>query len=380
MRIAILADIPWPTGAAGSVRVRRWAEELSRAGCEVTVIPVGNYGSRDAEDVDQEFHTATMARFTSKFGLFGSGGWSSLKRITEALHFAKPDWVLCYGRRVSTMVACVARLPRGTRIAIDLVEHPSITLWERGHGSAAGWDHWLGARFLLRNADAVFAITPNLAAACQSWTRAPITVVPGMTKGVQVVASAGTENPCKFGYFGGWHTKDSPNFIIGMATHMLMNDPRVIFETVGFIPPEILTTLKNSGLNSPRTIHHGTVSDDLLTGVLSSWALALMPRSDAKSARFAFPNRATELLGCGVPIAVRESVGIASLGADSGVIHVPSDNAERAAEMASSILSDQSRLAGFQSAARRGAEKNLCATQAIGRAISIMRHARSETI
>ncbi len=360
--------------------MRRWAEELSRADCEVTVIPVGNFGSSDAEDVDQEFHTATAARFTSKFGVFGRGGWSSLTRITEALRLAKPDWILCYGRRVSTMVACVARRPRGARIAVDVTEHPSITLWERGHGSAAGWDHWLGARHLIRQADAVFAITPNLAAACQPWTRAPITVVPGMVKGVQAVVSATTRTSPTFGYFGSWHTKDAPKFIIGMAARMLMNDPRAIFETVGFIPQEVLAALTDAGLDSPRTIHHGAVSNERLAGVLSSWTLALMPRSDAKSARFAFPNRAADLLGYGVPVAVRESVGIASLGAESGVILVPSDDAERAADMVSSILSDQSRLAEFRLAARRGAEMNLCATQAIGQAISIMRQARSETI
>ena len=380
MRIAILADIPWPTGAAGSVRVRRWAEELSRAGCEVTVIPVGNFGSNDAGNVDQEFHTATTARFTSKFGVFGRNGWSSLTRITEALRLAKPDWILCYGRRVSTMVACVARRPRGTRIAVDVTEHPSITLWERGHGSAAGWDHWLGARHLLRQADAVFAITPNLVAACKPRTRAPITVVPGMVKGVQAVASEATRASPTFGYFGGWHTKDAPAFIIRMAGRMLMNDPRATFETVGFIPQEVLVALMNAGLDSPRTIHHGAVSNERLAGVLSSWALALMPRSDAKSARFAFPNRAADLLGFGVPVVVRESVGIASLDGKSGVILVPSDDAERAADMVSSILSDQWRLAEIRSAARRGAEMNLCASQAIGQAISIMREARAKAI
>lgn len=378
MRISILADIPWPTGAAGSVRVRRWAEELSRAGCEVTVIPVGNFGSSDAGDVDQEFHTATTARFTSKFGIFGRGGWSSLTRIADALRLGKPDWILCYGRRLSTMAACVARRPLGTRIAIDVTEHPSITLWERGHGSAAGWDHWLGARHLLRQADAVFAITPNLAAACRPWTRAPIAVVPGMVKGIQTFVSAATRTSPKFGYFGGWHTKDAPTFVIRMAARMLMNDPHAIFETVGFMPQEILANLMDAGLNSSRTIHHGTLSNEHLACVLSSWSLALMPRSDAKSARFAFPNRAADLLGYGVPVVVRESVGIASLGEDSGVIRVPSDDAERAADMASSILSDQSHLAEFQSAARRGAERNLCATQAIGQAISIMRQARLE--
>ena len=380
MRIAILADVPWPTGAAGSVRVRRWAEELSRAGCEVTVIPIGNYGSNDAADVDQEFDTATKARFTSKFGVLGPGGWSSLTRIAEALRLAKPDWILCYGRRVSTMAVCVARRPRGTRIAVDVSEHPAITLWERGHRSLVGWDHWLGARYLLRQAEAVFAITPNLAAACQPWTRAPITVVLGMTNSVPIVFSAAKRIPHKFGYFGSWHAKDAPAFVIRMAARMLMNDPGATFETVGFIPQKILVALMDAGLDSPRTVHHGAVSDERLAGVLSSWALALMPRSDAKSARFAFPNRAADLLGCSVPVVVRESVGIASLGADSGVILVPSDDAERAADMASSILSDQSRLAEFQSAARRGAERNLCATQAIGRAISIMRQARLETI
>ena len=360
--------------------MRRWAEELSRAGCEVTVIPVGNYGSRDAGDVDQEFHTATTARFTSKLGVFGRGGWSSLTRIANALRLAKPDWILCYGRRVSTMVACVATRPRGTRIALDVTEHPSITLWEHGHGSAVGWDHWLGTRYLLRRADAVFAITQNLAAACQPWTRAPITVVSGMAKGVPAVASSATRTPPKFGYFGSWHTKDAPTFIIRMAARMLPNNPHATFETVGFIPKEVLTALMDAGLNSPRTIHHGAVSNERLAGVLSSWALALMPRSDAKSARFAFPNRAADLLGYGVPVAVRESVGIASLGAESGVILVPSDDAERAADMVSSILSDHPRLAKFQSAARRGAETNLCATQAIGQAVSIMRQAQSETI
>jgi glycosyltransferase involved in cell wall biosynthesis len=380
MRISILADIPWPTGAAGSVRVRRWAEELSRAGCEVTVIPVGNFGSSDAEDVDQEFHTATAARFTSKFGVFGRDGWSSLTRIAEALRLAKPDWILCYGRRVSTMAACVSRRPRGTRIAVDVTEHPSITLWERGHGSAAGWDHWLGARYLLRQADAVFAITPNLAAACQPWTRAPITVVPGMVREVQAIAATTTTTSPKFGYFGGWHTKDAPTFVIRMAARMLLNDPHATFETVGFMPKEILADLMDAGLNSPRTIHHGAVSNERLAGVLSPWALALMPRSDAKSACFAFPNRAADLLGYGVPVAVRESVGIASLGAESGVILVPSDDAERAADMVSAILTDHPRLAEFQLAARRGAKMNLCATQAIGQAVSIMRRTRSAAI
>lgn len=378
MRIAILADIPWPTGAAGSVRVRRWAEELSRCDCKVTVIPVGNFGSRDAGDVDQEFHTATMARFTSKFGLFGTGGWSSLKRITEALHIARPDWVLCYGRRVSTMVACVARLPRGTRIAIDLVEHPSITLWERGHGSAAGWDHWLGARFLLRNADAVFAITPNLAAACKQWTRARIEVVPGLiSSGLSAIPSIPRSSQ-KFGYFGGWHSKDAPSFVIQMAARIMTNAPLTTFETVGFIPPEILTLLAHAGLNSARTIHHGIVSDERLTDILSKWELALMPRSDAKSARYAFPNRATDLLRCGVPVLVRSSVGIASLDEYSGVVLVPPDHPERAADMASSILSDQMRLNELQSAARRSAEQNLCVANAIGHAISIMRLVQSE--
>ena len=91
MRIAIIADIPWPTGAAGSVRVRRWAEELSRAGCEVTVIPVGNFGLEDAKDIDQEFQTATTARLKSNFGVFGSSGWSCLTRITDALAHAVID-------------------------------------------------------------------------------------------------------------------------------------------------------------------------------------------------------------------------------------------------------------------------------------------------
>ncbi len=380
MRIAIIADIPWPTGAAGSVRVRRWAEELSRAGCEVTVIPVGNYGSRDAEDVDQEFHTATMARFTSKFGLFGSGGWSSLKRITEALHISRPDWVLCYGRRASTMAACVAKRPCGALIAIDMTEHLSITLWERGYGSAAGWDHWLGARFLLRNADAVFAITPNLATACKQWTRARIEVVPGLISGGQSVIPCIPRSSQKIGYFGGWQTKDAPSFVIQMAARILTNSPLTTFETVGLIPPKILTLLAHAGLNSPRTIHHGIVSDERLTDILSKWELALMPRSDAKSARYAFPNRAADLLRCGVPILVRSSVGIAPLDEYSGVILVPPDDAERAADIASSILSDQSRPNELQSAARRGAEQNLCAANAIGHAISIMRQVQSEAI
>lgn len=378
MHIAILAEVPWPTGAAGSVRVRRWAEELSRAGCEVTVIPVGHFGSKDATDVDQEFHTATAARFTSKFGVLGRGGWSSLTRIAEALRLAKPDWILCYGRRMSTLAACVARRPRGTRIAIDVTEHPSITLWERGYGSAVGWDHWLGARHLLRKADAVFAITPNLAAVCQPWTSAPIAVVPGMIQGVPAIASFATSNTRKFGYFGSWHTKDAPSFIIGMATRMLMNDPYATFETVGFIPQAVLTALMDAGLDSPRTIHHGSVSDERLSAVLSSWDLALMPRSDAKSARFAFPNRAADLLGCGVPVVVRKSVGIASLGADSGVILVPSDDAEQAADIASTILSNKARLAEFRSVARHGAQMNLSAARAIGQAISIMRQVQSE--
>jgi len=357
--------------------VRRWAEELSRAGCDVTVIPVGNYGSSDTEDVDHEFRTAKTAHFTSKFGVFGREGWSSLTRISEALRLAKPDWILCYGRRASTMAACVARRPRGTRLAVDVTEHPCITLWERGHGSAAGWDHWLGARHLLRQADAVFAITPNLAAACHPWTRAPITVVPGMARGVQAIAAATTINSPKFGYFGSWHTKDAPSFVIRMAKRMLQNHPHATFETVGLMPKETSADLTDAGLNSTRTVHHGAVSNDRLAGVLSSWALALMPRSDAKSARFAFPNRVSDLLSCGVPVAVRESVGIASLGAKAGVILVPSDDAERAADMVLAILSDHPRLAEFQSAARRGAELDLCAARVIGNAISIMRHARS---
>jgi hypothetical protein len=64
----------------------------------------------------------------------------------------------------------------------------------------------------------------------------------------------------------------------------------------------------------------------------------------------------------------------------SGVILVPPDDAERAADIASSILSDQSRPNELQSAARRGAEQNLCAANAIGHAISIMRQVQSEAI
>ena len=57
-----------------------------------------------------------------------------------------------------------------------------------------------------------------------------------------------------------------------------------------------------------------------------------------------------------------------------------SDDAERAADMVSAILTDHPRLAEFQLAARRGAKMNLCATQAIGQAVSIMRRTRSAAI
>ena len=163
-----------------------------------------------------------------------------------------------------------------------------------------------------------------------------------------------------------------------MAARIMTNAPLTTFETVGFIPPEILTLLAHAGLNSARTIHHGIVSDERLTDILSKWELALMPRSDAKSARYAFPNRATDLLRCGVPVLVRSSVGIASLDEYSGVVLVPPDHPERAADMASSILSDQMRLNELQSAARRSAEQNLCVANAIGNAISIMRLVQSE--
>ena len=103
-----------------------------------------------------------------------------------------------------------------------------------------------------------------------------------------------------------------------------------------------------------------------------------MPRSDGKSVRFAFPNRAADLLGCGVPVLVRASVGIASLSEDTGVILVHPDDACDAGDMASLIIGDQPRLHGLRSAARRGAEHSLCATQAIGRALSMMRQLESK--
>lgn len=100
-----------------------------------------------------------------------------------------------------------------------------------------------------------------------------------------------------------------------------------------------------------------------------------MPRADVRSARFAFPNRAAELLACGTPVLVRESMGIAGLGLAEGVVEIPSNDPGAAALAAQALLADGARLEALQAAARWTAETTLSARRAVGTALEAMRRA-----
>lgn len=378
MRIAILADIPWPTGAAGSIRVRRWAQELSGAGHEVLVLPIGHYGASAPQATADAFALAPEARFPSNYGALGRGGVRGVRAIGAAMRQFRPEWVLGYGRRLSSLGACVGQMPRGARLALDVVEHPCITLWERGWHSAVGWDHWTGARLLARRADALFAITPALAQACSAWSRAPIVVVPGMVPGAQAPVPKRSRT---LGYYGGWHAKDDPAYLLAMIERVLAPAPAapagdvVRFETVGRVPAEFAERLARIAADPGRILHHGMVADGAIAPAIGAWSAAIMPRADVRSARFAFPNRAAELLACGTPVLVRESMGIAGLGLAEGVVEMPSNDPGAAALAAQALLADGARLEALQAAARWTAETTLSARRAVGTALEAMRRA-----
>ena len=370
MRVAIVADVPWPSGSAGSVRVRRWAEELADAGCEVCVFPVGHYGPTSPPSSAASFAVAADARFHSKYGTVGSGGLGALRRIRREIIAARPDWLLCYGRRLSTVAACSIALPDGVRIALDMCEHAMITLWERGVASAAGWDHYFGSRLLLARADAVFAITPALGAACRRWTRAPIVIVPGM---ITATTANNATQARTFGYFGGWHAKDAPEYVIAMVSRMFRINPTVRFETIGRVPDNVVAQIAAATDGSPRVVHLGVVPDARLATALAAWWFALLPRADAASARFAFPNRVADLLASGTPVLVRASVGIANMGEEVGIVSIAPTDPMLAADQALAILADANTRARLSAAAHAGATKELAAVHSIAHALNTMR-------
>lgn len=369
MRITILADIPWPSGAAGSVRVGHWAAALARSSCEVTVLPIGHYGACEPIESAVGFTVVGGARFRSRYGMLGRSGMDSIRRIGSATEKSMPDWVLCYGRRLSTMAACVAMIPFRTPIALDVVEHPSITLWERGVASPAAWDHRIGFHLLVRRASAIFAITPKLADACRGWTSAPIEIVAGMTAPPTAERRVAGS---RFGYFGTWHEKDGPAFMAKVVAAAMEADPKLTFETVGVLPDRAHLELQSLGIQGARMHHHGAVPDALLPSVLSSWQIALLPRADERSVAFAFPNRVADILSSGTPVAVRKNIGVSGLGPADGIVPINSTDPQAAGREIVGILKSNDRITELSTAAGRCARESLAADRAVGRALALM--------
>jgi glycosyltransferase involved in cell wall biosynthesis len=369
MRITILADIPWPRGAAGSVRVGHWAAALARSSCEVTVLPIGHYGPCEPIESDVGFTVVGAARFRSRYGIFSRSGIDSIRRIGSAAAQSRPDWVLCYGRRLSTIAACVAMIPVRTPIALDVVEHPSITLWERGVASPAAWDHRIGFHLLARRARVIFAITPKLANACRRWTSAPIEIVGGLT--APPTDERRVAGP-RFGYFGTWHEKDGPAFMAKVVAAAMDADPKLTFETVGVLPDRARFELQSLGIQGARMHHHGAVPDALLPSVLSSWRIALLPRANERSVAFAFPNRVADLLSAGTPVAVRKNIGVSGLGPADGIVLIDSTDPQAAGREIAGILKSKDRIAELRAAAFRCARESLEADRVVGRALALM--------
>lgn len=373
MRAAIVSDAPWPTGSAGSARVQAWANGLARLGCEVLVVPAGHFGPLDALETDPEgcrVRVAGRARFSSRYGVLGVRGLAELRRIEAEVRDFHADWMLCYGRRLTTVGACVAASRRRTRLALDLTEHPSITRWGRGQASPAGWDHWLGSRCLLRSADLVFAITDRLASRCMGWTNASVMHVPAMRVGVDAPTTA---QPARFGYYGSWNEKDEPDFVCRVAAGLLRRLPDAEFEVIGSIPGAWRRALASMGAPLQRIREHGFVGAESLPSVLGSWSLALLPRSDGPAVPFSFPNRAAELLSAGAPILVRERVGIDNLAFEHGVLPVDSCDPEAAAMQAASVLADLKANQALGRAARATARARLDAHVLVAAAVARMR-------
>lgn len=317
VHVAIIADVPWPTGSAGTVRVSRIAAALSSMGHRVSVFPIGHYGSVDPQSSSSIFDLHAQNRFLTKFGVLGRQGiWRAIG-IWRSLHKLRPDWVLFYGRRATTVGCCSLFLPKKARLAIDLVEHPCITLWERGSLSVMGWDHYLGARWLLWRASLVLAITPNLAARAECWSKAEVAILLGITDAPGMPLG---DRPSKFGYFGNWEAKDDGMCVARLAAEVLRSNRVLKFETIGRPPPEsVVAVFREAGVED-RVISLGFVPDGSLSGVLSRWRLALLPRSAVGSTGFSFPNRAADLLSCGVPVAVRRAIGIGGLLEADGLV------------------------------------------------------------
>jgi glycosyltransferase involved in cell wall biosynthesis len=372
MRIVIVSDVPWPSGSAGSARVWAWASGLARLGCEVLVVPVGHFGPRDAPETDPEVchvRVAVRARFSSRYGTIGVRGPAELRRIGAEVRDFRADWLLCYGRRLTTVGACVAASCQRARLALDLTEHPSITRWSRGKVSPAGWDHWLGSRCLLRAAHLVFAITDRLARCCMGWTSAPVLHVPAMQVGA---GSPTTAQPGRFGYYGAWNDKDEPEFVCRVAAGLLRMVPDAEFEVIGSIPGTWRRALASMGAPLQRIREHGFVRAEFLPSVLGTWSLALLPRSDGPAVPFSFPNRAAELLWAGIPILVRERVGIDDLGFENGILAVDSYDAEKAARHAASMLADLDTNRALGRAARATARARLDGHALVASAVASM--------
>ena len=331
VHVAIVADVPWPTGSAGTVRVSRIAAALNSTGHRVSVFPIGHYGSVDPQSSSSCFDLYAQHRFFSKFGILGRQGFRRMIRIWRALHKLRPDWILFYGRRATTVGCCSLFFPKQAKLAVDLVEHPCITLWERGYLSLLGWDHYLGARWLLRRASLVLAITPNLAARTECWSKAEVATLLGITDAPGMPLG---DRPSKFGYFGNWEAKDDVMCVARLAAEVLRGNRVLNFETIGRRPPEsVVAFFREAGVED-RVVNLGFVPDHSLSGVLSRWRLALLPRSAVGSTGFSFPNRAADLLSCGVPVAVRRTIGIGGLLEGDGLVLLDGS----IGEMATSIL------------------------------------------
>jgi glycosyltransferase involved in cell wall biosynthesis len=260
-------------------------------------------------------------------------------------------------------------IPVRTPIALDVVEHPSITLWERGVASPAAWDHKIGFHVVARRASAIFAITPNLADACRNWTSAPIEIVAGMTAPLKAERRSAAP---RFGYFGTWHEKDEPAFMAKVAAAAMGADPKLLFETVGVLPDRARLELQSLGIHSSRMHHHGAVSDVLLPSILSSWKIALLPRADERSVAFAFPNRVADILSSGTPVAVRKHIGVSGLGPADGIVPIDSADPQAAGREIAGILKSNDRIAELSAAAGRCARESLVADRSVGRALALM--------
>ncbi|MFO0963583.1 MAG: glycosyltransferase [Phycisphaerales bacterium] len=394
MRVAILADVPWPTGAAGSVRVGEWARHLAALGAVPAVVPLGHYGAQAPPEAVPDPRVALLreARYQSKYGILGAKGASSARAIARAVREFGPDWVLVYGRRLSTVAPCLVALPASTRIALDMVEHPMITLWERGLRSAPGWDHYLGARLALGRAQCVFAITGALGAACRAWTRAPVELVPAMVD-VEEGAGAGERGASTrdardagardaaardagapiLGYYGAWHAKDDPDYAVALLRRVAARAPEVRVETIGRVPERIAAALESAAPLRGRLVHRGFVDDAQIAPTIARWSGALLPRSDARSVAYAFPNRAAQLLAAGVPVVVRDAAGLAGYGEPDGVLEIPGRDADAGADALLAALRDAPRLAALRQAARRTAARDLSGREAVARALAALR-------